>query len=170
MESSPKNLDRFGLIALGDFILHGKQLWKKDVDHYFSSLSHIKNDIAKGVRSCARDDYIIDSPILRKICSKAISKLDFLFSVYCALGECVTSHMAISSCPLTVSENIVQKEENSTMIMFQIRKANKRTNMVISIKKPQKQAKSYVSRQEKEAFNRDIWEYYLTRQTRELKF
>lgn len=112
MESSPKNLDRFGLIALGDFILHGKQLWKKDVDHYFSSLSHIKNDIAKGVRSCTREDYIIDSPILRKRCSKAVSKLDFHFSVYCALGERVTSHMAVSSCPLTVSENIVQKEEN----------------------------------------------------------
>lgn len=94
---SPKNLDHFGLIAHSNFILRGRWLWKKEVNYYFSWLSHIKNDIAKGVRSCARDDYIIDLPIWRKIWSEAISQLEFDFSEDCALGGYVTNRKAILS-------------------------------------------------------------------------
>lgn len=48
--------------------------------------------------------------------------------------------------------------------------ANKRTNMIISVRKSKKHRKSFVSRQEKEVFNRDIWEYSSKREMRKFKF
>lgn len=98
------------------------------------------NDITKGVRG-AKDYYIINTPILRAIQSKAIFQTGFLFCPILCFWGYVTIHNAILSYSLSVKENIIKKKKKnigSTMIAFEIRKANKRTNMLISVKKPKK--------------------------------